>query len=757
MVLLILFSSVLTWYLTRRATRDVMSSSQDTISQMYSATNYILNDAYDSFFQLYQTVDMNTAMFAGRHGAEDERNISGLFQRAHALSSCVDSIYIVNRTLNKVYTDQGVVSGLKDFYDPQALQLFDLYNENSPTIFLPRSTTFTLNGKTAAHTYVTLIFARTDAFRTTSGGFIVNIDQSRLNSLITADLSNRGNMYIVTSTGSILSNSDPARINTTLQGTRLWERITADSAPKDMVFTETYGGRKCIVTSKKSDRLLFYFLCIVPTSETEAKVAYIRSFTLGILAVLTAFSFLFAMVVSRRIYHPISSLVANLRGRNKGSQSAPQPDMNEFDFLNSAYRSLCGEVESLASDKSFFARAQTREIMTRLLRGEYPSEKECREQLKKAGVIFPGGVFLAAVVGFDAFAERTKQSSSQDVSLYKYAVINVATELLGKRCGVLSMENGRDSITLILNAADAGPENDAWLRAALRQTGAVMRQHLGFTVTAGVGTAVNALTRLSASYESALTALSYRVVLGRDTVIFYREIAARQDLMPEYPIDIEAELIQAIRSRGTEKAGEKLDEFFSRISVANTDYINMSLSQLVISLNRMLKQLSVSRQIEREYQYRTFSANLHACDCLEQKKDLLRQFCEKIILARSCEMQNKKNDLIERTCEYIRSNYANPMLEVENIAEYAELSSSYLRTIFKDVTGRAPNEYITEYRMQKARELLGTTDYTTKEIAAAVGYLNHRYFYSVFKAKVGCTPTDYRKRILKEPKGDGPT
>ena len=46
---------------------------------------------------------------------------------------------------------------------------------------------------------------------------------------------------------------------------------------------------------------------------------------------------------------------------------------------------------------------------------------------------------------------------------------------------------------------------------------------------------------------------------------------------------------------------------------------------------------------------------------------------------------------------------------------------------------------------QRAMELLVTTSTSTKDIAAAVGYYNHRYFYSVFKAKTGMTATEYRK------------
>lgn len=750
-LLLLLFSTVLTWYLTKRATEDVMSNSQDAINQMYSATNYILNDAYDSYFQLYQTVDMNTAMFGRQSGVEEQLTVSRLFQRAHPLSSCVDSIYIINRSLDKVYTDQGAVSTLDAFYDKQALQLFNLYNENSSTIFLPRAASFTRDGTVVRHNYVTLIFARIDALSSVSGGLIVNIDQSKLQSLITADLKSKDNMYIVTNTGSIISNGEPASINTTLQGTGVWNRVTADQSQKSMVFTENYQGIPCIVTSKKADRLLFYFLSIVPFAEAQEKVAYIRNFTVSISVILMVFAFAIAMIGSRSIYSPISKLVTNLQGRKKEG-GAQEPAMDEFAFLNSAYDNLCSEVESLSSDKAFFARAQMREMLIRLLRGEYSSEEKCRAQFEKYGLLPRYAEFLVAVMRFDNFAEMVKQHSAQDISLFKYAMINVATELFGEKCDVMSTENGLNYVTLILNLPATNEETEGWVHDVMEHVNRVMKQHMGFTISTGIGTAVQTLVQLSASYSNALTAADYRMVLGQSAVISFKAISTRQNLMPEYPAQTETELIQAIRARNYEKACAELDEFFARISVANMDYINMSLLQLTISLNRILKLLAVSKEVEKQFNYRSFSVRLGDCDTLEQKKVLLLDFCREIIEVRNSEVQSKKNKLIERTCEFIRANYANPMIDVENIAEYAELSSSYLRTIFKEVIGKTPNEYITDYRIEKAKELLETTDYNTKEIAVAVGYLNHRYFYSVFKSKTGQTATDYRHTMKKKEK-----
>ncbi len=45
---------------------------------------------------------------------------------------------------------------------------------------------------------------------------------------------------------------------------------------------------------------------------------------------------------------------------------------------------------------------------------------------------------------------------------------------------------------------------------------------------------------------------------------------------------------------------------------------------------------------------------------------------------------------IDRIKEFIETNYTNPMLNTEDIAAYAELSPNYLRTVFKNATGKSP-------------------------------------------------------------------
>lgn len=107
-----------------------------------------------------------------------------------------------------------------------------------------------------------------------------------------------------------------------------------------------------------------------------------------------------------------------------------------------------------------------------------------------------------------------------------------------------------------------------------------------------------------------------------------------------------------------------------------------------------------------------------------------------------CFVKDKKiNDIIH----YIYNNYTNPQLSVSSIAQDMFLSKTYLCAIFKKETDKTVNEYLTEVRMEKAKQLL-KQDYKLYEIAAAVGISDPNYFSSLFKKYAACTPSEYRER-----------
>ena len=76
------------------------------------------------------------------------------------------------------------------------------------------------------------------------------------------------------------------------------------------------------------------------------------------------------------------------------------------------------------------------------------------------------------------------------------------------------------------------------------------------------------------------------------------------------------------------------------------------------------------------------------------------------------------------------------------------MSSTYVCTLFKGETGVTLNQYITGFRMEKAKELLSDPKYRISDVSVRVGYPDGNYFGKSFKKAVGMTPSEYRDRVM---------
>ena len=101
--------------------------------------------------------------------------------------------------------------------------------------------------------------------------------------------------------------------------------------------------------------------------------------------------------------------------------------------------------------------------------------------------------------------------------------------------------------------------------------------------------------------------------------------------------------------------------------------------------------------------------------------------------------------IMSRAKAYIMDHFASVDLSVREVADVIGLSPNYFSNVFKQYMGTSFTRYLTAYRMEKAQEMLRTTNEPVVEIAQRVGYSNPNYFSSVFHREVGVTPLSYRK------------
>ena len=119
----------------------------------------------------------------------------------------------------------------------------------------------------------------------------------------------------------------------------------------------------------------------------------------------------------------------------------------------------------------------------------------------------------------------------------------------------------------------------------------------------------------------------------------------------------------------------------------------------------------------------------------------------------SCQaaMQAKNSEtytLLFKIKQYIRENYRDPDLSLVKIARHFNINHCYLTSLYKDQFGINLYDYLIQVRMEKAGELLRTSDMKNYEAAEATGYRNSQYFSASFKKYHGCTVKEYKHQHI---------
>lgn len=104
---------------------------------------------------------------------------------------------------------------------------------------------------------------------------------------------------------------------------------------------------------------------------------------------------------------------------------------------------------------------------------------------------------------------------------------------------------------------------------------------------------------------------------------------------------------------------------------------------------------------------------------------------------------NVHRDEINAAISYIRNHYRE-QIRLEDFDKIVHMSRNYFVRIFKECTSLSPYEYMLHFRIDKAKEMLRTSDYAVEQIAYKVGFQSQSNFISYFKKVTGKTPLNFR-------------
>lgn len=266
-----------------------------------------------------------------------------------------------------------------------------------------------------------------------------------------------------------------------------------------------------------------------------------------------------------------------------------------------------------------------------------------------------------------------------------------------------------------------------------------------------VGTPTARLSQLPVCFEEASRLWAYRHILPQqhvlrsNTVSFLTGTSSENSLVNLDVGKVNPSIITGVlQSASAQEISSFVDEYINSMGDALDfgpfcQYLMLSVR---FAATEYVRTLEIPQQ---EY--------LAALNCLELvgqnvTMDDMKRYLSDILL-RAIELRDNASgsqyrSMLKQAVTFIDGNYMDESLSLNRVAKEVNISANYLSAVFSQELGITFVEYITAKRMEKARELLRTTEMRSGEVAAEVGYRDPHYFSFLFKKTQGCTPRDYR-------------
>lgn len=166
----------------------------------------------------------------------------------------------------------------------------------------------------------------------------------------------------------------------------------------------------------------------------------------------------------------------------------------------------------------------------------------------------------------------------------------------------------------------------------------------------------------------------------------------------------------------------------------------------------------ISPQIlDREFQQTTFNDPDYICNIFEniakiwnEKGKNYKFFCTSLLYSLIAEtsiiIPKQEKSFLSAADNYINAHFSDNDFSINKACSLCNVSRVYFNRIFKKQYGITPIEYVNRLKIEKAKFLISSGNYTNEEIALLCGFNDVKYFYVVFKKITGKTTLEYKNK-----------
>lgn len=377
-------------------------------------------------------------------------------------------------------------------------------------------------------------------------------------------------------------------------------------------------------------------------------------------------------------------------------------------------------------------------ILSNLLHNIHTDTVEDAESMSKYGINLSKKYLAVMTVSNTQVEDSEIYSSVEEIAWSELNHI-VKSEIFEMNMNCEVVRTGSNSYSYILNFDKSGE----FLK--LKELPQKFANDYNVIINFGIGDKVEETEKIYVSYEGSVSALRFCFTEKPGVAVFYSEIRHLENSKLYYTGEKENQLIRNIKIGSQTNVEEILDEIYN-VNFRERHVSHSSLKRLIYNLSLTIYKVlddSYEHNVEKHEKYARVCQNLFRNDNSEECFMTLREIC--LSLCNDIGAQLDRSGIKNRIVDYLAENYSNSGLSLEMLADHLNISYHYLSRLFKEYFGTNFVSYLTIVRLEKAKELLKSTNESVEQIAKKTGFIGSNSLIRAFKKYYDVTPAKFRK------------
>lgn len=662
-------------------------------------------------------------------------------------SSFLDSILIYNKNTDCYYSSRYTLSCKDDGLNGVIDHYLQAHKENIPKLgFIPISST----AKGTADMFSYMMYETLPGEKEVSK-LILNVRPEwlfeNINLINTLDKQAENGTFILDQQGHSFQTGGTLPFDISEIAPAIVEHH-AQSGSEMNTFIRSHGAKKWIVSYKNTGTNDWMIVSVQDYKKVFSETYRMRYVTIYILFGFIVISILASVGIAFMLYRPLNRTLAQMDHNGEAGEQTEVKD--EFSFISNRYNQALEGVEQLKKEQEEKLGSLKTFLLRRLLADSAAVTAQELSNASEQGrleVDFNStmAIVLLQLDGYDRMEDRMIPNEKR---LYKFALGNIAGEIIARSFKNEVVDMRSDHQVLLVNIGEWNETVENQLVKLLKEVQRVATSYYRISVTATVSDSIHQQGEVSKQYARALERAKYRFVHGKQSILMpSMDNSNLQNPVFEFPPDTAKKLEESIKS-GDKKLFEdqliSLTDYVGRLSYDNIVYMLLHLISIV---NHSLKEISQNSLVPIHIDLKSYYHLIIEKETWKEAQQTLQDLFNDIMEQRKENSAGQANSILVDTMkDIIDDRYSDPNLSLQSIASILKMSTAHISKMFRDREQVPINEYITDVRLNHARLLLESSDYTVNEIMERIGFSNQSYFFRLFKKKYGTTPKEYRTK-----------